>query len=217
MVRKIPTMATSAGAMQLQAMAERLETQGELRNPIIEQALMKAAREQSQAAVETAEQAAGMTGAAQVGAAGLAQLEALGQAMMQAHSQRVERMRATLDVQAQLRGQVAQLEEQRYQTNLQHQQFMAQLEAQEEERKSGMVASIAGGALAAFAGGPGMAALLGGGGAAAGGAAAAGGMFAPTAAQGAFLGGMGQAAKGAMTSSFAPMGLMQGFFGGLRG
>jgi len=215
MVKQIPTMATNAGAMQLQAMAERLETQGELRNPIIEQALMKAAREQSQAAVETAEQAAGLTGAAQVGAAGLAQLEALGRAMMQAHSQRVERMRATLDLQAQLRGQVAQIEEQRYQTNLQHQQFMAQLEAQEEERKSGMAATIAGGALAAFAGGPGLAALLGPG--KDDPTEAVTQMFAPTAAQGAFLGGMGQAATGAMTSSFAPMGLMQGFFGGLRG
>ena len=158
MVRKIPTMATSAGAMQLQAMAERLQTQGELRNPIIEQALMKAAREQSQAAVETAEQAAGLTGAAQVGMAQMAQAQAMGQAMMQAQAQRVQNMQATIGLQAQLRGQVASLEEQRYQTNLQHQQFMAQLEQQAKDARRNRVAGLVGG-LAAAASGPLSAAL----------------------------------------------------------
>jgi len=163
MVKKIPTQEQNVGAMQLQAMADRAQTRGELRNPIIEQALMKAAREQSQAAVETTEQAVGLTGAAQAGMAQLAQLAALGQASMQARAQRVQQMQASLQLQAQLRGQVASVEEQRYQTNLQHEQFMAQLEAQEEAQKGNMLASVAGGALAAFAGGPGLAAMLGGG------------------------------------------------------
>jgi len=222
MVKQIPTMATNAGAMQLQAMAERLETQGELRNPIIEQALMKAAREQSQAAVETTEQAAGMTGAAQVGMTALAQLQALGQASMQAQAQRVERMRATMELQASLRGQVAQLEEQRYQTNLQHQQFMEQLRMQEEQQKGNMLASVAGGALAAFAGGPGLAGLLGG----AEAAATEGGEAALTAGQMAagseVLGGLKTAVTGGFmgtegVSSFAPMGAMQSLFMGLQG
>jgi len=209
MVRKIPTMATSAGAMQLQAMAERLETQGELRNPIIEQALMKAAREQSQAAVETTEQAAGMTGAAQVGMTALAQLQALGQASMQAQAQRVERMRATMELQASLRGQVAQLEEQRYQTNLQHQQFMEQLRMQEEQQKGNMLASVAGGALAAFAGGPGLAAMLGGGGAA---TAATSGMAAATA--GTAVPQIIQSGMPAVTQAINPFGgAMQGAYG----
>jgi len=160
MVKNIPTQEQNVGAMQLQAMADRAQTRGELRNPIIEQALMKAAREQSQAAVETTEQAAGLTGAAQAGMAQLAQLAALGQASMQARAQRVQNMQASLQLQAQLQGQVASVEEQRYQTNLQHEQFMAQLEAQEEAQKGNMLASVAGGALAAFAGGPGLAALL---------------------------------------------------------
>lgn len=158
MVRKIPTRDTNAGEMQLQAMAERLQTQGELRNPIIEQALMKAAREQSQAAVETAEQAAGLTGAAQVGMAQMAQAQAMGQAMMQAQAQRVQNMQATIGLQAQLRGQVASLEEQRYQTNLQHQQFMAQLEQQAKDARRNRVAGLVGG-LAAAASGPLSAAL----------------------------------------------------------
>ena len=161
MVKKIPTQEQNVGAMQLQAMADRAQTRGELRNPIIEQALMKAAREQSQAAVETTEQAAGLTGAAQAGMAQLAQLAALGQASMQARAQRVQNMQASLQLQAQLQGQVASVEEQRYQTNLQHEQFMAQLEAQEKAQEGNMLANIAGGALAAFAGGPGLAALLG--------------------------------------------------------
>ena len=201
MVRKIPTRDTNAGEMQLQAMAERLQTQGELRNPIIEQALMKAAREQSQAAVETTEQAAGLTGAAQVGMTALAQLQALGQASMQAQAQRVERMRATTELQASLRGQVAQLEEQRYQTNLQHQQFMEQLRMQEEQQKGNMLANVAGGALAAFAGGPGAGALvkglLGGGDDP---TEAVSEMFAPTTGQVDMISGFAEQAKGALTS-----------------
>ena len=152
MVKNIPTREQNVGAMQLQAMADRAQTRGELRNPIIEQALMKAAREQSQAAVETTEQAAGLTGAAQAGMTQLAQLEALGQASMQARAQRVQNMQASLGLQAQLRGQVASVEEQRYQTNLQHEQFMEQLRIQEKESKRNRIAGVVGGLAAAAAG-----------------------------------------------------------------
>ena len=152
MVRRIPTQ-ESSGAQGLLQMADALERQGQMRNPIIEQALMQAARQQSQASVETAEQAAGMTGAAQVGMAQMAQTQAMGQAMMQAQAQRMQNMQATLGLQAQLRGQAASIEEQRYQTNLQHQQFMAQLEQQAKDARRNRVAGLVGG-LAAAASGP---------------------------------------------------------------
>lgn len=166
-------------------LAERLEVQ---RNPVIEQALIKGAREQAAAAVEPVEQAAGLTGAAQVGATVLAMLEQTGQAAMAAHARRVENERANLDLQAQLLSQAGGLREQRYETNLRHQEFLMQLKAQEDARKGNMAATIAGGALSAFASG-GFGGLLGG----------------------------GAAAPAAADSTFGPMAYLQNFFGALGG
>lgn len=155
-----PTEAASPAA-PLENLAERLETRGNFRNPVIEQALVKGVRDQASAQIETTEQAAGLTGAAQVGAATLALLEQTGQAAMAAHARRVENERATLDLQASLLGQAGQLREQRYETNLRHQEFLMQLKAAEDERRGNMAATIAGGAISAFASG-GFGGLLGG-------------------------------------------------------
>lgn len=139
-------------AVPLENLAERLETQGTARNPIIEQALIKGAREQASATVEQTEQAAGLTGSAQVGAATLALLEQTGQAAMAAHARRVENERSMLDLQAQLLSQAGGLREQRYETNLRHQEFLMQLKAQQEAAKGNMFASVAGGMASAFIG-----------------------------------------------------------------
>ena len=152
-------------AAPLEQLAERVRMSGEQRDPIFEQSIVKGLREQAQASVEQTEQAAGLTGSAQVGAATLALLEQTGQAAMAAHARRVENERATLDLQAQLLGQAGQLREQRYETNLRHQEFLMQLKAQEDAQRDKLAATIAGGALSAFAGG-GFGGLLAGAGAA---------------------------------------------------
>jgi hypothetical protein len=140
-------------ATPLENLAIRAEQMAEKRDPIFEQALVKGLREQAAATIEQSEQAAGLTGAAQVGATTLALLEQTGQATMAAHARRVENERAMLDVQAQLLSQAGQLREQRYETNLRHQEFLMQLKAQEDARRGNMAATIAGGALSAFASG----------------------------------------------------------------
>jgi len=174
-------------ATPLENLAIRAEQMAEKRDPIFEQALVKGLREQAAATIEQSEQAAGLTGAAQVGATTLALLEQTGQATMAAHARRVENERAMLDVQAQLLGQAGQLREQRYETNLRHQEFLMQLKAQEDARRGNMAATIAGGALSAFASG-GFGGLLGGG-----------------------------AATEAASSTFAPQAYLQNFFAALGG
>jgi len=139
-------------ATPLENLAIRAEQMAEKRDPIFEQALVKGLREQAAATIEQSEQAAGLTGAAQVGAATLALLEQTGQATMAAHARRVENERAMLDVQAQLLGQAGQLREQRYETNLRHQEFLMQLKAQQEASKGKVFATIAGGMASAFIG-----------------------------------------------------------------
>lgn len=174
-------------AAPLEALAARAEIQAEQRDPIFEQALVKGLREQSQAAVEQTEQAAGLTGAAQVGATVLAMLEQTGQAAMAAHARRVENERANLDLQAQLLSQAGGLREQRYETNLRHQEFLMQLKAQEDARKASIAPSVLGGLATAFVG------------------------------SGAFSSLFTEAAAPAEGSTFGPMSYLQGFFGGLRG
>jgi len=176
-------------AVPLENLAERLETRGNFRNPVIEQALIKGVRDQASAEIETTETAAGLTGSAQVGAATLALLEQTGQAAMAAHARRMENERAMLDLQAGLLGQAGQLREQRYETNLRHQEFLMQLKAQEDARKGNLAATIAGGAISAFASG------------------GFGGLF----------GGSGEAAAETTTSSFGPQAYLQNFFSALRG
>ena len=139
-------------ALPLENLAERIETRAGFRNPVIEQALVKGVRDQTSAEIETVETATGLTGAAQVGAATLALLEQTGQAAMAAHSRRVENERAMLDVQASLLGQAGQPREQRYTTNLRHQEFLMQLKAQEDARKASIAPSILGGLASAFVG-----------------------------------------------------------------
>lgn len=138
---------------RLDALADRVEAMGEFRNPIIEQALRQGLQQQALDTVERAETAGGLTGSAQVGAATLALLEQAGQASLAAHQRRVDQQRALLDAQIAIEAESAGLKESRYQTNLAHRQFMAQLRAQEKASKRNLGASIAGGALAAFAGG----------------------------------------------------------------
>lgn len=176
-------------ARPLENLAERLETRGNFRNPVIEQALVKGVRDQASAEIETTEAATGLTGAAQVGAATLALLEQTGQAAMAAHARKVENERALLDVQAQLLGQAGQLREQRFESNQRHQEFLMQLKAQEDARRGNMAATIAGGALSAFA---------------------SGGF-------GGLLGGSEAAAPAAAAGGFSPMGYMRNFFGALGG
>jgi hypothetical protein len=197
-------------AVPLENLAERAEMMGQQEDPLFEQALAKGLREQASATVEQVEQSVGLTGAAQVGAVNLALLEQTGQAAMAAHARRVENERAMLNIQTQLLGQAGQLREQRYETNQRHQEFLMQLKAQQDaqpgtgEKLLGAAAGIA----TAFATGGGSLALGGA-------AAAAGGMFAPTAEQGAFLGGAQGRASSAATSQFGPMAGLQGFFGAL--
>ena len=139
-------------ALPLEQLAARAEAMSEQRDPIFEQSLVKGLREQASATVEQTEQAAGLTGSAQVGAATLALLEQTGQAAMAAHARRVENERSMLDLQAQLLSQAGGLREQRYETNLRHQEFLMQLKAQQEAAKGNMFASVAGGMASAFIG-----------------------------------------------------------------
>jgi hypothetical protein len=195
-------------AVPLENLAQRAGDLADQRDPVFEQALAQALREQGQASVEQTEQATGITGAAQIQAASFAYLEQTGQAMMAAHARRVENERAMLNMQAQLLGQAGQLREQRFETNQRHQEFLMQLKAQEDAKRGKMVATIAGGALSAFASG-GFGGLLSGSDAAA--------TAAPGLEQAMWLGGAGGRAQAAATSSFGPMAGLQGFFGAIGG
>jgi hypothetical protein len=209
--RRAPNRDEAASpAIPLENLAQRAGDLADQRDPIFEQALAQALREQGQASVEQTEQATGITGAAQIQMALSQFLQSQGQAAAAAQAKRVENERALLNVQVQLMGQAGQLREQRYETNQRHQEFLMQLKAQQDampstgEKLLGAAAGIA----TAFATGGGSLALGGA-------AAAAGGMFAPTADQGAFLGGAQGRASSAATSQFGPMAGLQGFFGAL--
>ena len=161
MPRRLPPTEGFNPAVPLENLAQRAEALGQQEDPLFEQALAKGLREQGTQTIEQTEGATGITGAAQVGAATLALLEQTGQAAMAAHARRVENERAMLDLQAQLLGQAGQLREQRYTTNKQHEQFLMQLKAQQDQQKGNLGAAIAGGAISAFASG-GFGGLLGG-------------------------------------------------------
>jgi hypothetical protein len=151
---------TPPSTLGLDNLAERIGTQANQKNPIIEQALRKGLAEQVTATVEQTEQAAGLTGAAQTAMSSAQLLEAIGIGGIQAHARRVENQSRLLEIQAGLLGQSGQLEQQRYETDLRHQEFLMQLKAQERASQTNLVAGIAGGAASAFLGGAGFASLL---------------------------------------------------------
>ena len=178
-------------AVPLENLAQRVEDKADQRDPVFEQALAQALREQGQASVEQTEQATGLTGAAQVQQSLSQFLQSQGQAAAAAQAQRVEQERALLGLQAQLLGQAGQLREQRFETNQRHQEFLMQLKAQQDAQDGNLAATIAGGAISAFAAG-GFGGLLGG---------AATEAVAPT----------------TTPSTFAPQAYLQNLFGAIRG
>jgi hypothetical protein len=202
--RRAPNRDEAASpAIPLENLAQRAGDLADQRDPIFEQALAQALREQGQASVEQTEQATGITGAAQIQMALSQFLQSQGQAAAAAQAKRVENERALLNVQVQLMGQAGQLREQRYETNQRHQEFLMQLKAQQDampstgEKLLGAAAGIA----TAFATG--------------GGSLTLGGAAAPGLEQAMWLGGAGGRAQAAATSSFGPMAGLQGFFGAL--
>lgn len=167
--RRIPSRDEGVSpAVPLENLAQRVEDKADQRDPVFEQALAQALREQGQASVEQTEQATGLTGAAQVQQSLSQFLQSQGQAAAAAQAQRVEQERALLGLQAQLLGQAGQLREQRFETNQRHQEFLMQLKAQQDaqpgmgERLLGMAAGAAaavatGGASTAVTAGAGLA------------------------------------------------------------
>lgn len=197
---RFDTDSSQPGA-KLTAQARQFATIAGFEDPAIEAALEQGIREQVTAQTERSQQAAGLTGASQVAFSGLSRASALAEAATTAQAQRIQRQQSLLELEQRALGQAAQVNEQRYKTNLQHQQFVMQMKMQKDQQRSALAGAL-GGAVLGMVGGGGLSGLFGGGASEA--AAGAGAAFAPTEALGGelFMGASGvqSALEGTMIS-----------------
>lgn len=191
----------------LDAFARRVRTLGEFDDPAIEAALEQGIREQVTAKTERAEQAAGLTGASQTALGGFARAASLAEAAVAAQTQRLQRQASLLELEQRAIAQSGQLNEQRYKTNLQHQQFLDQMRAQKSQQKSALAGALGGAIVTAVSGG----ALAGLGATMAAGGAAAGDIAGDAASQASALGAMPNLAEGFLNAPNSTTGYFNQF------
>jgi hypothetical protein len=143
----------SSPGQGLKSFARRAEVLAGFDDPALEAALERGIREQLTSSTERSEQAAGLTGQAQTVLSGFGRATAIADAATTAQAQRIQRQTALLELQQNALSQAGQLDEQRYRTNLQHQQFLAQLKMQKSQQKSALAGAVGGALLSVASGG----------------------------------------------------------------
>jgi len=141
----------SSSALQFENYARRLRQLSGFDDPVLEAALEQGIREQATAQVERAEQSAGLTGGAQTVLGGFARAQSATLASEAAMSKRMQNQRMLLEMEQKALSTSAQLKEERYKTNLQHERFLEQMAYQRSQKKSALMGAL-GGAIASMGG-----------------------------------------------------------------
>lgn len=153
MAKRRGSQRPSSSALQFENYARRLQQLSGFDDPVLEAALERGIREQATAQVERAEQSAGLTGQAQTVLGGFARAQSAALAGEAAMSKRMQNQRMLLEMEQKALSTSAQLKEQRYKTNLQHEQFLEQMAYQRSQKKSALMGALGGALVSAVAGG----------------------------------------------------------------